>query len=107
MHHFYNPVTERIYTMFFDDLETYRQAARMTKSKLATESDVSRDTITRIEKHHPSTAITLGKLVDALNTYHFNKIKQPLVEAAVITKTSRYGVDPKIDTEKQTLAVVK
>lgn len=82
-------------TMYFDDLQTNREKARLTISDLAKETGLDRKTITRIENHFCARKVNLSKIVDALNKHGLS-----LDENIVITETSRYGRGLDIETLK-------
>lgn len=79
--------------MFIDDLTTLRIRARLTIAELAKLAEVSRDTISRIEKHKPSSLVTLCKIIDALNAVYFINAGEMLTDDKV-TKTSKYNALP-------------
>ena len=82
--------------MFIDDLTTFRIRARLTIAELAKLSGVSRDTVSRIEKHKPSSLVTLCKIVDVLNTVYFTAAGEVLNDGGNRKKCMLFLV-PQID----------
>lgn len=77
--------------MYYDDLESHRIEAGLRIKELADLAGVDRTTITRIERHHKSSAETLSKVVTALNDAYFEKRGKTLNPQIVITQKSRFG----------------
>jgi len=76
--------------MFIDDLRTFRVRAGLKIAELARLASVDRSTISRIERHQPSTEETLNRIVNCLNDAYYSKKGKPLLHNVVITKTSKY-----------------
>lgn len=54
--------------------KTLRIGGKLSMSKLAGLAQVSRDSISNIEKHHPVSEVVIEKVFSALNTIHNGKL---------------------------------
>lgn len=78
--------------VYIDNLKTLREGAGIRKTALATAAGVSRDTVTRVEKHHRSTKETCVSIIHALNKLHYSSNGRPLDPEVEISGVSRHGV---------------
>jgi DNA-binding XRE family transcriptional regulator len=77
--------------MFYDDCKTDREKAGLRKAQVAKAADISAGTMGNIEKHVPSTKETLNRVVNAMNSLHYEAKSKPLDPDKCISTKSRFG----------------